>query len=406
MTSLSHPEGPNAPAVPPLSRALGFTLAFAAGVVVANIYYVQPLVGLISRDFGIPVASAGILVTLTQIGYATGLLLIVPLGDIVENRRLILGLLVLLVGALVAAALAPNAGLFLASCLAIGLGGCTVQVIVPLAGHLAPDRSRGRVVGNVVSGLLFGVMLSRPVASFVAHFFGHRSIFAVSAIAIAALVLLLWRVLPERRPHGMPYLRALGSLGPLLVHTEVLRRRGLYQAAIFVAFSLFWTAVPLLLESPRFGFSQLGIGVFALVGAGGAAISPYAGRWADEGKTDLVTGVALAAACLACVITLAGGLLTSWPLLGVAAVVLDMAGAANLVVGQRAIFTIGAEVRGRLNGLYLAMLFAGGSIGSLAAGFAYARGGWTAVSLFGLTFPVLALIYYATEARPSRTAKA
>ena len=365
----------------------------------------QPLVGLISRDYALPVASAGLLVTLTQVGYAAGLILIVPLGDIVENRRLILWLLAGLTLALVAAAMAPDAPLFLAASLAIGLAACTVQIIVPLAGHLAPDASRGRIVGQVVSGLLFGIMLSRPVSSFVAHFFGHRSVFALSAVAVALLILLLLRFLPRRHPHGIPYLRALGSLVPLLLQTPVLRRRGLYQAALFDAFSLFWTAVPLLLESPRFGFSQIGIGVFALVGAGGAVVSPYAGRLADRGKTDLVTGLSLAGACVACLVTLAGGLLTSWPLLVAAALLLDMAAAANLVVGQRAIFAIGAEVRGRLNGLYLALFFVGGAIGSLVSGYAFAFGGWTAVSLTGLVFPVFALLYYATERRAAaRTA--
>ncbi len=399
MTSSSQVAAADGCAAPEMSGALIFVLALACGIVVANIYYVQPLIGLISRDYAMPVASAGLLVTLTQVGYAAGLILVVPLGDIVENRRLILLLLAGLTAALVMAGAAPNASLFLVASLAIGVTACTVQIIVPLAGHLAPDASRGRAVGVVVSGLLFGIMLSRPAASFVAHFFGHRSVFDASAVAVAALILLLWRVLPQRRPHGMPYLRALGSLGPLLLHTPVLRRRGLYQAALFGAFSLFWTAVPLLLESPRFGFSQIGIGVFALVGAGGAIVSPYAGRLADRGKTDLVTGLSLAGACVACLGTLVGGLLTSWPLLVAAALLLDMAAAANLVVGQRAIFAIDAKARGRLNGLYLALFFVGGALGSLVSGYAYALGGWTAVSLAGLVFPVLALLYYATERR-------
>ena len=203
--------------------------------------------------------------------------------------------------------------------------------------------------------------------------------------------------LPVRRPRGMSYLGALRSLWPLLLRTKALHRRGGYQAAMFGAFSLFWTAVPLLLEGPRFGFTQAGIGLFALAGAGGALASPLAGRAADAGHTHRVTGLALAAAALAFLVALAGGALASWPLLVAAALVLDVAVAASLVVGQREIFALPPEARSRLNGLFLAMFFLGGAFGSLVAGWAFAAGGWTATGLVGLAFPLLALGYYATE---------
>ncbi len=181
-------------------RALISLLAFACGLVVANIYYVQPLVGLVSRAFGTPLSSAGLFVTVTQLGYAAGLVLVVPLGDIAENRRLILVMLALLVAALVAIVFAPDAAVFLAASLVTGLAATSVQVMVPYAGHLAPDATRGRVVGSVVSGLLFGIMLSRPAASFSAHFFGTRSIFAASAVASLLLMVLLAVRLPKRGP--------------------------------------------------------------------------------------------------------------------------------------------------------------------------------------------------------------
>ena len=272
MSPTHQNDAPAAGAV--ISAGLTLLLSAACGIVVANIYYVQPLVGLISRSYGLPLSSAGTLVTVTQLGYAAGLVLVVPLGDVVENRRTILAMLVALVAALALAFTARTIATFLAASAVIGVMSSSVQIMVPLAGHLAPDASRGRTVGNVVSGLLFGIMLSRPAASFVAEVAGTRSIFILSAGAVAILAFLLRIRLPRRRPQGMPYLRALASLGPLLVHTKVLHRRATYQGALFGAFSLFWTAVPLLLEGPRFGFSQLGIGVFALVGAGGALISP------------------------------------------------------------------------------------------------------------------------------------
>ena len=292
---------------PSISSALTFVLALACGVTVANLYYVQPIAGLIAGDYGMPAASAGLFVMVTQLGYAAGLLLAVPLADILENRRLIVGLLALLVLALVALAFAPSALFFMAASILVGVTSSVVQIIVPFAGHLAPDATRGHAVGNVVSGLLFGIMLSRPASSFAAHFATHRTIFALSAVAIAVLSAFLWRVLPRRQPHGMPYLEAIRSLGPLLRKTKILQRRGAYQAALFAGFSLFWTAVPLLLSGPGFGFSQAGIGLFALAGAGGALVSPYAGRAADRGQTYLVTLLSLSGAALAFLVAMAGG---------------------------------------------------------------------------------------------------
>ena len=378
-------------------RGLILVMAAACAIVVANIYYVQPIVGIVSRDYGLSVALSGLLVTVTQLGYAAGLLFIVPLGDIVENRTLIVVTLAVLVVALVVAVVAPSAAVFLAASLAIGVGASTVQIIVPFAGHLASDATRGRVVGSVVSGLLLGIMLSRPVASFAAHFAGSRSIFAISALVTAGVALTLALRLPRRRPEGMPYLGVLASLWPLLRDTKVLQRRAAYQAAMFGCFSLFWTAVPLLLEGPAFGFTQIGIGFFALVGAGGAIASPFAGRAADAGHTRLVTGAALIAAILSFPAALVGGTRHSVAILVVAAFVLDAAVAMNLVTGQRAIFSLGAAARGRLNGLFLAMFFLGGAFGSFVAGVAYAHGGWTAACLVGMGFPAVALAYWATD---------
>ena len=365
----------------------------------ANLYYVQPIVGILSRDYGLAVTLSGLLVTVTQLGYASGLLFIVPLGDIVENRRLIVVTLAVLVGSLVVAVLAPNAAVFLAASLAIGISASTVQVIVPFAGHLASDAMRGRVVGSVVSGLLLGIMLSRPAASFAAHFWGPRSIFALSAVATTAVAVVLAIRLPQRRPQGMPYGRVLGSLWPLLRDTKVLQRRAAYQAAMFGSFSLFWTAVPLLLEGPAFHFSQIGIGLFALVGAGGAIASPFAGRAADAGHTRLVTGTAMVVAIASLLAALAGGAWHSVLVLVGAAFVLDMAVAATLVTGQRAIFSLAAEARGRLNGLFLAFFFLGGALGSFVAGIAYAHGGWTAACLVGALFPAASLAYFTTDPR-------
>lgn len=389
-------------AASPMSRGLTILLAVATGLIAANIYYAQPLAGPIGAALGMPSGATGLIVTLTQIGYGAGLLLIVPLGDLVENRRLVLCVIGLGALALLGAALSSHPAPFLAASLLIGLGSVAVQILVPYAAHLAPEAIRGRAVGNVMSGLALGIMLARPVASLITAWSSWRVVFVLSAVMMAVLAIVLRMVLPQRRPHSrMSYGALLASMGRLVVTTPVLRRRALYQAALFASFSLFWTVTPLLLAGPAFRLSQTGIGLFALAGVAGAIASPLAGRLADRGWTRPATALAMVAVVAGFVLTWLGesGSTLALGLLVAAAIVLDFGMAANLVLGQRAIFTLGAELRGRLNGLYMATFFAGGAIGSALGGWAYAHGGWAQASMIGIAFPIVALLYYATEKR-------
>ncbi|HEY8338023.1 MAG TPA: MFS transporter, partial [Tardiphaga sp.] len=270
-------------AASPMSRGLTILLAVATGLIAANIYYAQPLAGPIGAALGMPSGATGLIVTLTQIGYGAGLLLIVPLGDLVENRRLVLCVIGLGALALLGAALSSHPAPFLAASLLIGLGSVAVQILVPYAAHLAPEAIRGRAVGNVMSGLALGIMLARPVASLITAWSSWRVVFVLSAVMMAVLAIVLRMVLPQRRPHSrMSYGALLASMGRLVVTTPVLRRRALYQAALFASFSLFWTVTPLLLAGPAFRLSQTGIGLFALAGVAGAIASPLAGRLADR----------------------------------------------------------------------------------------------------------------------------
>lgn len=373
-----------------------FLLAVSCGLIVANLYYTQTLVGPIGQAIHLSAGATGLIVTLTQIGYVAGLLFIVPLSDIIENRRLTVMSLILVVAALVLSVLAPNAPLFLAASLLIGLGSVAAQVLVPYASYLATEEDRGRVVGNVMSGLLLGIMFARPVASFMAGLWGWKSIFIVSAIVTALLTLLLSRVLPARKPApGLSYGQLLRSLGQLLTHTPVLRRRALYQASLFGAFSLFWTTVPLHLSS-EFHLSQQGIALFALAGVGGAVAAPIAGRLADKGWTRLLTGLGISLAAVSFILAyvLRDDSNLTLGLLVLTAILLDMSVSGNLVLGQRAIYSLGNETRGRLNGLFMAIFFIGGAVGSSLGGWAYAYGGWSLTTLIGLALPVLALIYF------------
>lgn len=384
-----------------ISSGMTMLLAAAAGIIVANLYYAQPLVGPIGAALAMPPGATGLIVTLTQIGYCLGLLFIVPLGDLLENRRLIVSGLVATGAALALAANADTAWQFLLAALAIGLGAVVAQVLVPFAAHLAPEATRGQTVGKVVSGLLLGIMVARPVASVLAGFGGWQAVFGIAAALVLLLAVVLHFTLPQRRPAATQRYGALiASLWPVLANTPVLRRRALYHAGLFGAFSLFWTVAPQALSGPDFGLSQNGIALFALVGMAGAVASPIAGRLADAGHTLGATAIALAVGALSFLLPLFAP--HSKPLalglLAVAAIVLDAAVAANLVLGQRALFALGAEIRSRLNGLYFALFFAGGALGSALGGWVYAQYGWHAALVTGMLLPALALPAWLWEA--------
>ncbi|PWC97641.1 MFS transporter [Azospirillum sp. TSO5] len=383
---------------PALSRSLVLLMALACGVVVANIYYAQPLVGLIGPAVGLSPETASLVVTLTQVGYGAGLVLLVPLGDLLENRRLVVVTLCSTVVALLVATVAPTASLFLMAAFLIGVTSVAVQMLVPLAAHMAPEASRGQVVGNVMSGLLLGILLARPVSSLIADSLGWRAVFGLSAVVMVAFAVLLWRVLPQRRPRGQSsYGALLGSLGRLLVRTPVLQRRTVYQTMMFASFSLYWTSVPLLLMGAPFHLSQRGIALFALSGAAGALVAPIAGRIADRGWTRPATGFALAMAALSFFVARAGE--GSIALLVLAGLLLDMGVQMNMVLGQRAIYSMGAETRSRMNAIYMAIFFLGGAAGSALAGYAFAVGGWAPVTWIGFAFPAVGLLFYLTEFR-------
>ena len=383
-----------------ISPGMVLLLAAATGLIVANLYYAQTLVGPISAATGLSAGAAGLIVTLTQIGYTIGLLFVVPLGDLLENRRLIFGGLLFTSAMLVLAAFSTSAWLFLTAALGIGLGSVAAQIIVPFAAHLSKESTRGHTVGKVVSGLLLGIMLARPVASLVADASNWHVVFGGAALIVLAVALVLRAKLPPRAPaSNLTYAALMASLWHLFLRTPLLRRRAAYHAGLFGSFSLFWTVTPLMLAGPRFHLSQTGIAIFALVGMAGAVASPIAGRLADAGHTLMSTAAALALGVVGFALPMIApeSRNVALAMLVVASIVLDMGVAANLVLGQRAIFTLGAEVRSRLNGVYFALFFAGGALGSALGGWMYATHGWHAALLTGMAFPGLALVYWLSE---------
>ncbi len=370
-----------------MTPAMVFVFALCCGVIVANIYYAQPIIDLSPR-------AASLTVSLTQVGYAIGLFFIVPLADLVENRRLLIVMTIVSMISLGIAALVRQPAVFLLVSLLIGFSSVSVQVLVPLAAHFAPDASRGRVVGNVMSGLMLGILLSRPFASFVADRFGWHVVFGSAAVAMIVIAIVFMAFVPPRRPnHTATYGGLLRSLGTLFMRMPVLRRRAFFQGCMFASFSLFWTAAPLELAQ-HYGYSQSRIAVFALIGALGAIAAPISGRLADAGHTRIGT-------LLAMVFAVVGFWpIGIWPSLGVlglvtTGVLLDFCVQMNMVLGQREIYALDAHSRGRLNALYMTSIFIGGSLGSLIASPLYTHGGWPTVLMAGSLFPLLALLRFA-----------
>jgi predicted MFS family arabinose efflux permease len=385
-----------------ISSGITFLLALSCGLIVANLYYAQPLVGPVSRELGLSPQAAGLVVTMTQMGYSIGLLLIVPISDLLENRRLVLIMMGLGCLAQLATAFATQPLQFLAAGAFAGLGSVSVQLLMLYAAHLAPEARRGRVVGNVSGGLMLGILLARPISSFITAISSWHVVFVFAALIMATLFVVLGRTLPQRQPTSrLRYGALLASMGRLLVTTPILQRRALYQASLFYAFCLFWTVIPLELAGPDFHLSQIGIGLFALAGVAGVIAAPIAGRIADRGLSRPATGVAIAAAPVAFLMTHVGppGSALSLAFMVAAAILVDLGAQANVVLGFRAIFALGAEYRGRLNGLYMAIFYSAGAIGSALGAWAYAQGGWSLASWIGFAIPAAAFLYFLTEAR-------
>ena len=402
MARNTEPAGvPDAP-----SGRMVALLALGCGAIVANLYYAQPLIALIAPAIGLGPREAGLTVMLTQLGYGAGLIFIASLADLVENRALVLACMAGSVAGLLAVAASDGPAAFLVASFLVGASSVATQVLVPLAAHLSPDRIRGRVVGNVMGGLIAGIMLARPVSSLIASVAGWRAVFVAAAVFMAGLAILFRERLPQRRPAaGLGYGQILLSMARLLAREPVLRRRALYQALMFAAFNLFWTAVPLVLAR-RFGFGQHGIALFALAGAGGALAAPVAGRLADRGFGEATSAGAMALLAASFVVAAIAGRTGHVVPLTLAAITLDAAVQANQVCGQRAVYALAPEMRGRLNAVYIACLFAGGAVGSAVSTVLYEAGGWTAASMTGAGVGLLALVLFALLGGSSRVARA
>jgi len=397
-TTTSTAPGATAHAAAPMSGALIALFSLCAGVLVANLYYAQPIIELIAPAVGLSAQSASVIVSLTQIGYAVGLFFLVPLADLHENRRLLMISGVAAAISLVGAATASQPGVFLLVSMLLGLSSVSVQILIPLAAHLAPEALRGQTVGTIMGGLLSGILLSRPLSSLLAQYFGWRAVFLTAAVMTLATVAIIATTLPRRMPqHRATYSSLVISLWHLFTRYAVLRERALFQGLLFAAFSLFWTAAPLELAG-RYGLSQSQIGLFALVGALGAVAAPIAGRLADAGHTRNASFVAMIGAAGSFLPGLIGGHAgVYW--LALTGIVLDFAVQMNMVLGQRTVYALDAHSRARLNALYMTAIFAGGAVGSAMASALYTHAGWRGIVATGSGLALVALVALALAPR-------
>ena len=378
-----------------LPTSLVALLAASAGLSVASLYYSQPMLGDLGADIGASGRALGLVPTLTQLGYASGILLLAPLGDRYDRRRIILMKAAALVLALLFAAAAPSIHVLLIASLAIGLTATMAQDIVPAAATLAPDAHRGKVVGTVMTGLLLGILLSRVISGVVAEHFGWRVMFAAAAASVAAIGLAAWRGLPRfKATTTLAYGALLGSLAKLWVKHRPLRRAALAQGLLAAGFSAFWSTLAVMLHGEPFHLGSAAAGAFGLAGAAGALAAPIAGRIADSRGPELVTrlGAGLAALSFAAMILLP--MLSphaQLALLVASAIGFDLGFQATLIAHQAIVYSIDPGARSRLNALLFTCVFVGMASGAALGSLLFAEWGWLAVSIFSAAVALAAL---------------
>jgi predicted MFS family arabinose efflux permease len=404
-TAALSPKAGAADIAATLSDSVALLFAVACGLAVANVYYAQPLLDTMADEFSISHAAVGLIVTITQIGYGLGLLLVVPLGDLLNRRLLITGQSLLSVVALLTVAAAPTGMVLFIGMAAVGVLAVVTQVLVAYAAALAPPAERGRVVGVVTSGIILGILLARTISGTLSDLFGWRAVYIVSAAATLVIAVWLAKVLPRREDRSGPmnyptmtysvmtYPRLIGSVFTLFVREPVLRIRAILALLIFTAITMLWTPMVLPLSAPPFSLSHTEVGLFGLAGAMGAIGAARAGRLADRGRAEHTTGIALA---IMLVSWLPIALLpySLWGLI-IGVVTIDFGLQSVHVANQSLIYRVRPEARSRLTAGYMIFYSIGCATGSIVSTLVYARAGWSGVCLLGAIISAIALVFWA-----------
>lgn len=381
-----------------LSRGLLLLMSVATGLAVAGNYFAQPLLDLIGRELGVGPSLAALVVTAAQSGYALGLILLVPLGDLVERRRLAVSLYAATAVLLLVSATAANGMVLLASTALTALTSVGAQVVVPFAATLADPAERGRVVGTVMTGLMLGLLLARTASGALSELGGWRTVYWVHALLMALMAVLLRVFLPRLGGDGgrhLSYAGLLRSTVAMFRYEPLLRWRAGIGALSLASFSVLWTALTFLLVRSPYGWSESAIGLFGLVGVVGALTATVAGRLADRGHVQMVTGggtVLLLASWLA---SAAGARSLVWLLVGV--IVLDLAHQVVLNSSQNVLYALRPEARNRINSAFMTALFLGGAVGSALTSVVWVNGGWTGVCVLGATLSAGTVVLWVLE---------
>ena len=387
-----------------LTRPTLFLFAVASGLAVANAYFAHPLLDVMADDLRLSRTVAGLIVGATQLGYGIGLILLVPLGDLVDRRKLIVAQSFLSVLALVCVSLSTSAAMLLASMAALGLLAVVTQALVAYAASLARPSERGHVVGIVTSGIVLGILLARSVAGFLTDLSGWRTVYIVSALLTLAIALLLWRALPrqEKPRTGLSYLGLIGSLATLLIEEPVLRIRAVIGMLIFANITTLLTPLVLPLTTPPFSLSHTDVGLFGLAGAAGALGALRAGRWADRGHGERTTGIALGLMLLAWLPIALLDHSILWLIAGV--IIIDFGLQATHVTNQAMIYRVRPEAQNRLTAAYMVFYAIGSAIGSSMSTIVYAYAGWTGVCIAGAGISAATIVFWSLTLRATPTA--
>jgi predicted MFS family arabinose efflux permease len=376
-----------------MSRAIVWLLAISTGCIVANIYYAQPLLADIAREFGLSVTQVGAVFMLTQIGMGTGMLVFVPLGDKYERRWLISTLLIAASLSLAFTAISPSVMWLSVASFAVGATAATVQVIVPFAAHHAPDDQRGRVVGTVLGGLLVGALLARTFSGVFGAAFGWRHVYWVASAVMLGLAVVIRVALPVSPPSvSLSWAKLMRSVAELAREHSVLRESALIAGLLFFSFAALWTTLVFLLRAPPYHYGTSTAGTFGLLGAASAASAPLVGRLSDQRGSERTILVAIVMTLAGYILLLAFGRTLTGLIAGI--VLVDIGVQAGHVANQSRIYALVPSARARLNTFYMVSFFAGGALGSYFGPLGFTVGGWTGFCAFPLAALVIALAYF------------